>query len=359
MMVQGVILDVDGTLVLSNNAQSEAWVEAFSAYGYDISVDQVRPFIGMGGDQVVPRLVPGLNGEEGTGKQIVERRKELIINKLGTDLSPANGARNLVQKMRSDGLKLIIASSATDQEMNLLLNAAQMNDLVSEFTTSSDVEAAKPESDIVEAALSKANLSRDRALMLGDTPYDIASAEKAGVGVIAFRTGGFSDRELQGAIAIYDDPADLLLHYETSPLASDDYNSFGNNIAAKAESMLSDASSNAETATDAATQAWQSFQVKANHFLTNATSSIGAFVRNNQSLFGALGWVLLALLGIKVLFTTLDVIDDIPLISPLLKLIGLVYSGWFVWRYLLRAHNRQELAQTIKQAKADLFGSSI
>jgi hypothetical protein len=51
-----------------------------------------------------------------------------------------------------------------------------------------------------------------------NTPYDIQAAGKAGVRVIAVRSGGFSDSGLKGALAIYDDPADLLAHYESSPL---------------------------------------------------------------------------------------------------------------------------------------------
>lgn len=217
--VSGVILDVDGTLVLSNDAHAQAWIEAFADYGYDVSYDQVRPLIGMGGDQVVPQLVPELNGEEGTGKQIANRRKELIISKFGGELAPTQGARDLVEKMQSEGLNLIIASSATEEEMEILLKAAQVDDLLHEFTTSSDAEKSKPEPDLVEAALSKAHLSADSTLMLGDTPYDVESAAKAGIGVIAFRTGGFSDEQLSGAIAIYDHPADLLAHYSESPLA--------------------------------------------------------------------------------------------------------------------------------------------
>ena len=218
MALDGVILDVDGTLVLSNDAHARAWVEAFAAYGYEISFEQVRPLIGMGGDQIVPQLAPGLNGESGKGKQIADRRKELILNQLGPQLRATPGARELVQRMQADQLHLIIASSATEEEMDLLLKVAQVNDLLDEFTTSSDAENSKPAPDIVEAALEKADLAADRVVMLGDTPYDVESAGKAGVSVIAFRTGGFSDEQLAGAIAIYDDPADLLQHYEESPL---------------------------------------------------------------------------------------------------------------------------------------------
>ena len=222
MAFQGAILDVDGTLVLSNDAHAQGWVEAFAAFGYEVKFEQVRPLIGMGGDQIVPKFAPGLDSKEGKGKEIADRRKELIINKFGSNLAPANGARELLQKMQQQGLKLLIATSATSQELSVLLKAARVDDLLSqdEAATSSDAEKSKPEPDIVEVALSKLGMQPDAAVMLADTPYDIESASKAGVGVIAFRCGGFDDSQLKDAIAIYNDPADLLAQYDSSPLAS-------------------------------------------------------------------------------------------------------------------------------------------
>ncbi len=221
MALQGVLLDVDGTLVLSNDAHAQAWVEAFAAFGYEVKFEDVRSLIGMGGDQIVPKFAPGLSGNEGKGKEIADRRKELIINKFGSNLAPAKGARELIQKMQGEGLRLLIASSATSQELSVLLKAASVDDLLSQddATTSSDAEKSKPEPDLVEAALGKIGLQPDEVLMLGDTPYDIESAAKAGVGVIAVRCGGFDDSQLKDAIAIYDDPADLLAQYDNSPLA--------------------------------------------------------------------------------------------------------------------------------------------
>lgn len=218
MVVQAVILDVDGTLVLSNDAHAQAWVDAFAEYGYKISFDKVRPLIGMGGDQIVPKMVPGLTEDEGDGKKIADRRAELIIERYGPKLAPTKGARELVQHMKNAGLKLIIASSATTPELDVLLKAGLVDDLLDEATTSSDAEASKPEPDIVEAALSKINVQPQQAVMIGDTPYDIQSAKAAGVGIIAVRCGGFDDSQLEGALAIYDHPADLLAHYDDSPL---------------------------------------------------------------------------------------------------------------------------------------------
>lgn len=221
MAIQGVLLDIDGTLVLSNDAHAQAWVEAFAEYGYEIKFADVRPLIGMGGDQLIPRILPELSGEEGVGKKAANRRKELIIEKFSQTLKPAPGSRKLVQQLKQDGFKLVVASSATSQELSSLLKAGEVEDLLAKepTTTSSDAEATKPEPDLVQVALSKGNLQPEQAIMLGDTPYDIEAAYKAGVGVIAFRCGGFDDTQLADARAIYDDPADLLKHYESSLLA--------------------------------------------------------------------------------------------------------------------------------------------
>lgn len=365
MSVSGVILDVDGTLVSSNDAHALAWVEAFSDYGYEIPFEKVRPLIGMGGDRVVSRLVSELNDKEGVGKEIADRRKELVLTRFINGIAPTNGARDLVKRMREDGLNLVIASSATPQEMELLLKIAQVDELVPDVTTSGDVDASKPAADIVEAALDQAHLQPEQTVMLGDTPYDIEAAKKAGVNVIALRSGGFSDDQLQGAIAIYDDPADLLRHYETSPLASNgsstSVSSSSTASTVSSEPVVSDASihdaaASYASATESASANWQSYQSKQAEFIANATSSVKTFFRENQTLLINLGWVLLALVGLQLLFTVLDVIDNIPLMTPILKLVGLISTGWFVWRYLLKASTRQELVQKFRQAKSELLG---
>ncbi|MBD1909862.1 MULTISPECIES: HAD-IA family hydrolase [unclassified Leptolyngbya] len=347
MAIEGVILDVDGTLVASNDTHAQAWVAAFAAFGYEIPFEQVRPMMGMGGDQIIPRLVPGLTSKEGVGQQITQHRRELIVNEYSNALAPTQGARDLVQKLRDNGLHLIIASSASDQEMDVLLDVAQVKDLVPEITNSSDADATKPAPDIVEAALNKAHLQPDRTVMLGDTPYDIEAANKAGVSVIALRSGGFDDQQLQGAIAIYDDPADLLRHYETSPLSS----TAPTPITPAAKPGVSD-----EPSFGAPSNSWGSFQNQPAAYLENALESARSFFNKNQPVLVNLGWVFLALIGLQLVFTILDVVNHLPLIAPFLELVGLTYTSWFVWRYLLKANTRQELGEKIQQTKAELLG---
>jgi len=218
MAIRGILLDVDGTLVLSNDAQAWAWVEAFKEHGYDAPFEKVRPLIGMGGDKVVPEFAPGLNDKEGAGKEIAGTRKEVMMTKFGPTLQTAPGSREFVQRARQEGLAIVVASSASVQELETLLKVARVDDLLRERTTMDDARESKPAPAVVEVALKKIGLPAGEAVMIGDTPYDIASAEKIGVGTIALRCGGFSDDDLKGALALYDDPADLLARYDASPL---------------------------------------------------------------------------------------------------------------------------------------------
>ncbi|GAC1321519.1 MAG: HAD family hydrolase [Chloroflexota bacterium] len=218
-MIRGILLDVDGTLVLSNESHTEAWLEAFNAFGYTVDHDKVRGLLGMGADQLLPRIVPGLSKDENPGKEIADTRKKIFLEKYAPALKPAPGARRFVQRLKDEGLTVVIASSANTQELEVLLKVADVEDLIDLQTTSDEADSSKPEPDIVEAAMKKAHMSPADVVMIGDTPFDIESAGKAGVGVIALRCGGFSDDTFGGSLAVYDDPGDLVVHYEESPLA--------------------------------------------------------------------------------------------------------------------------------------------
>ncbi len=110
-------------------------------------------------------------------------------------------------------------------------------------------------------------------------------------------------------------------------------------------------------ANDSAVEIWSSIQNSTTGFIERATAYLTSFYKNNRRLLTTLGIILVAILGIDLLFAGLNAIDDLPLVTPILKLIGLVYVVRFAWRYLLRERDRQELAAKIDRAKADVFGS--
>jgi HAD superfamily hydrolase (TIGR01509 family) len=209
-MIRGILLDVDGTLVLSNDAHAHAWVDAFREAGRDIPFERIRPLIGMGGDKLMPTVVPDLSTEAEPGKSIAERRTRIFLERYAPDLDPAPGARDLVEWLRSAGFAIGVATSAKAEELDAILKAANVQDLIEVATTSSDAEESKPDPDIVAAALEKLDLPAASAILIGDTPYDIEAAGRAGVRVIALRCGGFPEETLSGALAVFDDPAALL-----------------------------------------------------------------------------------------------------------------------------------------------------
>lgn len=214
--LRGVLLDVDGTLVDSNDAHARAWVDAFREFGFDSDFLRVRPMIGMGGDKLLPSIT-GLDHESDLAQRIVARRQEIFNQTYLPTLAAFPRAHELLARFKKAGLELVVATSANRDELNCLLDQAGLEELVDKKTSSSDAAQSKPDPDIITAALERGRLSADEAIMLGDTPYDVDAAGRAGVRSVAFRCGGWPDRALGGAIAIYDDASDLLRRFDSSP----------------------------------------------------------------------------------------------------------------------------------------------
>jgi HAD superfamily hydrolase (TIGR01509 family) len=215
----GVILDVDGTLVDSNLAHAQAWAEVLREAGYDVTVERLRRLIGMGSDKLLPAAI-GVEKDSPEGKQLSEKRKKLFLERYMPTLQPTPGAREFIERLRTSDFAIAIASSAEGDELDGLLKVCGASDLRDTTPPSDQVEGSKPEPDVVQAALRKLGQPAHDAVMLGDTPYDVEAAGRAGVGIIALRCGGWSDADLHGALAVYADPADLLSRYDTSPLAA-------------------------------------------------------------------------------------------------------------------------------------------
>ena len=214
--LRAVLLDVDGTLLDSNDAHARAWIDALAESGRTVAFDAVRRLIGKGGDKLLPE-VTGIDVESEEGTRLAKRRGAIFADRYLPRLQPFPGTRSLLERMKADGLALVVATSAKDDELTGLLERAGVADLIEQQATSDDADASKPDPDIVVAALKKARRAATECVMLGDTPYDVAAATGAGVRVIAFRCGGWHDAELHGALAVYDGPADLLAGYDDAP----------------------------------------------------------------------------------------------------------------------------------------------
>jgi HAD superfamily hydrolase (TIGR01509 family) len=187
--------------------------------GYHISFDTVRPLIGMGGDKVLPQTL-GIAKDTEEGKRISQRRKEIFKQHYLPHIKAFPGTMELLERMHQQELKLIIATSAEPDEVQALLQVIgpHTSELFAHQISAREASHSKPDSDVISAAVQRSGYSPREIVMIGDTPYDIDAAAKVHIKTIAFRCGGWSEKDLAGAIQIYDGPADLLAHYDTSVL---------------------------------------------------------------------------------------------------------------------------------------------
>ena len=213
--IGAVIFDVDGTLVDSNDQHARAWVEALAEYGYKVPFEQVRPLIGMGGDKVLP-ILTGLSADEPKTRKIAERRDAIFADRYLPQVRPLPGARDLLLRLKAEGLKLAVASSSEKDLLKRLLNIVGAPDVFEKTASGDDAERSKPDPDIVHAALKSLGEAPGVVAMIGDTPYDVEAALRAKVTPIALRSGGWKDDDLKGAVEIYDGPQELLQRLDDS-----------------------------------------------------------------------------------------------------------------------------------------------
>ena len=218
-MTKAVLFDVDGTLIDSNDQHARAWVGALAEAGYPIPFERVRPLIGMGGDKVLPELVPGLEEDSPQGKTIGEARKRIFKERELDTIPPTRGARELLEAVRARGARVVVATSAKKSELDGLLARGDLGPLVDVAATGDDAEDSKPDPDIIGAALKKAGIAASDAVMVGDTQYDVEAAHRAGVACVALLCGGNDRATLREADAVYADPAELIDALDQRPFA--------------------------------------------------------------------------------------------------------------------------------------------
>ena len=200
-MTSAAILDVDGTLVDTNYHHTIAWYRAFRGNGVTPEIWRIHRHIGMGGDQLVG-AVAGDEVEERVGDDIRGAEGEIYMSMID-EVEPFEGARELIEELREVTDAVILASSAKEHEVARYLDLLDARDIAKDWTTSADVEATKPQPDLVQAAMDKAGTGS--ALMIGDTSWDCEAAKRAGIPAVAVMTGGFAASELReaGAAAIF------------------------------------------------------------------------------------------------------------------------------------------------------------
>ena len=220
MSVKAVLFDIDGTLVDSNDLHILAWQEAFRGEGHEFDAQVLHDQIGKGADNLVPTLLPG--SDEATAERLGDAHGKVFKERYLSQVKPFPHARDLLARVHGAGRQVVLASSASKEELDHYVDLLDVRALLAATTSIDDVGTSKPAPDIFSTALGKLDgVEAGEAVAVGDSPYDAESAGKCGIRTVGLRSGGFPDEALQkaGAVAVYDDVAALLAGYDASPLS--------------------------------------------------------------------------------------------------------------------------------------------
>lgn len=208
-----VLVDVDGTLVDTNYFHTVAWWRALQEIGEDVAMSRIHPLIGMGSDQLVHRLVDRESEEasDGHSRHYEEFKKEI---------KRFPRADDFLAELHRRGARVVLATSSDEKDLERLREVIGADDAIYAAVSKGDVEHSKPAPDIFEAALERFDLDPGATIVVGDTPWDVEAASKLDLQVVCVLTGGATREQLEGAgaIAVYEDVAELLAHLDDSPL---------------------------------------------------------------------------------------------------------------------------------------------
>jgi HAD superfamily hydrolase (TIGR01549 family) len=219
--LEAVIFDIDGTLVDSVDLHAKAWQMAFDKFGKKVSFGAIRRQIGKGADQLLPVFFSKDELDQ-FGDELNSYRSKLFKQEYLPTVKAFPKVRELFERVKQDGRQIALASSAKDDELEAYKKIAQIADLIETETSSGDVKKSKPYPDVFATALKElGNIAADQVIAVGDTPYDAEAAAKINLRAIGLLCGGWNEEELRraGCMAVYQDPADLLARYNSSPIA--------------------------------------------------------------------------------------------------------------------------------------------
>lgn len=215
---RAALFDIDGSLIDSNYLQVQAWSQAFDQVGQPVDDARIHRAIALDSTKMLETLLG--DRAQALGPQ-AKKLHTAAYHELAGRLRPFASARDLLAAVAAHGVLVVLATSAPEDELKLLRAALDAEPYLTAVTSAEDADSAKPDPDILQIALDRVAVAPDRAVMIGDTIWDGKAAAAAGVTFIGLRSGGIGTDELRGsgAAEVYEDPADLLNHLETSPVA--------------------------------------------------------------------------------------------------------------------------------------------
>lgn len=216
--IRGVLFDVDGTLIDTNYLHTIAWWQAFRRFGHDVPMAAIHRTIGMGGTTLIEHLL-GTSRDTDQDEDLKDTHGALFSAQWPA-LRAFDGARDLLQHCAESGLAVVLATSASEEELSVLRKVLNADGAIAGATNATDTGISKPAPDILESALKAAGLEAKEAVFVGDAVWDVLAANKLGMPTIAVTTGGTSEAELRdaGAARVFKDVREVLDAFKSGDL---------------------------------------------------------------------------------------------------------------------------------------------
>ncbi|HEX3582408.1 MAG TPA: HAD family phosphatase [Thermoanaerobaculia bacterium] len=208
MKLQGLLFDIDGTLVDSNDYHARCWIEAFAHYGKHFEYGVIRHQLGKGGDLLVPDVLNAKEMRE-FGDAVKKYRSKLYKEKYLKDVKPFPFVERLFEALRAKKIKIALASSSNEEEVEYYTRLLNAEEFIEGSTSKSDAKFSKPSPEIFEAALDRAGSDPKFTFAVGDTPYDILAAHRIAMPIVAVLSGGFERQLLAKSELVLNDAGDI------------------------------------------------------------------------------------------------------------------------------------------------------
>ncbi|MFO0724577.1 MAG: HAD hydrolase-like protein [Myxococcota bacterium] len=216
--IQGVILDLDGTFLDSNDSRAEAWAEAFHEANHPITVADTRPLVGMVAHDLLSRLV-GFGEDTEEGRKIRDRARSIFVRRYVPRLVPTYRAEGLLKRIEDNGTKVAVVSVDPAEVLLPLLKLLGAEGLIhrASFPPAEGIVTTR---DLLKAAADRIGTPLSRTALIADAPHDVDAGTKLGLTVVALASGGFSAASLKGAAEIHAHAQALLHDFDHSVLAA-------------------------------------------------------------------------------------------------------------------------------------------
>ncbi len=215
LMIRGVIVDLDGTLIDSRRAHALAWKKTLDEEGVRNSLDEIERWMGCDANQLLGQLA-GVEAQSQRGQRLIQKKRRVLEAEYYDQIRPHPCSKALLTRLREEGLRFAFMTSANPCELKTFLNLLDSQELM-EYSKIEEVQLKRRTP--IETAIASLGMNPEELILLGNTPYDVQVAVGHGISAIAFRSGGWSDGELTGALMVYDDIPDLLRKFDESPLS--------------------------------------------------------------------------------------------------------------------------------------------